>query len=68
MYDTNFLALLSQATTALTTEAMVGMKGSYDPFIHDVCRPHVGQVETAANISKMVSLLIFVRSVANAAS
>lgn len=33
---------------------MVGMKGSYDAFIHDVCRPHIGQIEVAANIRNML--------------
>jgi phenylalanine ammonia-lyase len=32
------------------TEAMIGAVGSFDPFIHDTCRPHPGQVEVARNI------------------
>jgi phenylalanine ammonia-lyase len=26
------------------TEALVGTRGSFDPFIHNVARPHPGQV------------------------
>lgn len=50
LHDTHFLALLSQALTALTVEAMVGHVGSFHPFIHDVTRPHPGQIEVARNI------------------
>ncbi|SCZ90831.1 BZ3500_MvSof-1268-A1-R1_Chr1-3g02294 [Microbotryum saponariae] len=53
--DSHFLALLSQALTAMTVEAMVGHAGSFDPFIHDVCRPHPGQVQVARNIRTMLS-------------
>lgn len=41
------LLLLSQACTALGIEALLGSVGSFDPFIHDICRPHPGQVEVA---------------------
>ena len=44
------LSLLAQICTAMGTEAMIGTVGSFDPFIHDVCRPHPGQVEVARNI------------------
>lgn len=50
LHDTHFLALLSQATTAMTVEAMVGHAGSFHPFIHDVTRPHPGQIQVARNI------------------
>ena len=32
------------------TEALIGTVGSFDKFIHDVCRPHPGQIEVAKNI------------------
>lgn len=54
LHDTHFLALLSQALTALTTEAMVGHVGSFHPFIHDVARPHPGQIQVAKNIRNML--------------
>jgi phenylalanine ammonia-lyase len=42
--DAVHLALLAQVCTAMGTEALVGTRGSFDPFIHDVARPHPGQV------------------------
>lgn len=49
------LALLAQICTAMGTEAMLGSLGSFDPFIHDVARPHPGQIEVARNIRGMLS-------------
>ena len=42
--DAVHLALLAQVCTAMGTEALMGTRGSFDPFIHDVTRPHPGQV------------------------
>ena len=36
------------------TEAMLGSLGSFDPFVHDTCRPHPGQVEVAKNIRALL--------------
>lgn len=33
------------------TEALAGTRGSYDPFIHDIARPHPGQ---ARNLTVML--------------
>jgi phenylalanine ammonia-lyase len=44
LFDAIQLALLAQICTAMSTEAINGSKGSFDPFIHDVARPHPGQV------------------------
>lgn len=38
------LGVLAQVCTALGTEALLGTQASHVPFIHDVCRPHPGQV------------------------
>ncbi|KPV78241.1 uncharacterized protein RHOBADRAFT_47862 [Rhodotorula graminis WP1] len=54
LHDSHNLALLAQATTALTVEAMVGHQGSFAPFIHDVARPHPGQVEVARNVRTLL--------------
>ncbi|PWN42673.1 phenylalanine ammonia-lyase [Ceraceosorus guamensis] len=54
MHDANMLALVSQITTAMGCEAMLATDGSFDPFIHDVCRPHRGQVEAASHIHKLL--------------
>ncbi|KAG5647103.1 hypothetical protein DXG03_001474 [Asterophora parasitica] len=45
--DAIHLALLAQVCTAMGTEALSGKRGSFDPFIHDVARPHPGQIECA---------------------
>ncbi|KAJ7594953.1 L-Aspartase-like protein, partial [Mycena floridula] len=45
--DAVHLALLAQVCTAMGTEALAGNRGSFDPFIHAVARPHPGQVESA---------------------
>ncbi|TFY63807.1 hypothetical protein EVG20_g6166 [Dentipellis fragilis] len=48
--DAVHLALLAQVCTAMGTEALLGVRGNYAPFIHAVARPHPGQVETAHTI------------------
>ncbi|KAJ7587017.1 L-Aspartase-like protein [Mycena floridula] len=48
--DAVHVALLAQVCTAMGTEAMLGSRGSYAPFIHSVARPHPGQIEAAQNI------------------
>lgn len=45
--DAVHLALLAQVCTAMGTEALAGTRGSFDPFIHNVARPHPGQIESA---------------------
>ena len=44
--DAVHLALLTQVCTAMGTEALAGTRGSFDHFIHNVARPHPGQVGT----------------------
>ncbi|KAA1470566.1 phenylalanine ammonia-lyase [Dentipellis sp. KUC8613] len=48
--DAVHLALLAQVCTAMGTEALLGVRGNYAPFIHAVARPHPGQVEAARTI------------------
>ncbi|KAH9856013.1 phenylalanine ammonia-lyase [Lenzites betulinus] len=48
------LSLLAQVCTAMCTEAMLGARGSFAPFIHAVARPHPGQVEVAATIDNLL--------------
>ncbi|EPQ55063.1 phenylalanine ammonium lyase [Gloeophyllum trabeum ATCC 11539] len=48
------LALLAQVCTAMGVEALAGTRGSFDPFIHDVARPHPGQVESARMIHDLL--------------
>jgi phenylalanine ammonia-lyase len=44
LHDAAHLALLAQVCTAMGTEALLGVRGNYDPFIHEIARPHPGQV------------------------
>src|SRR6266498_653703 len=37
------------AAPPLTTEVLNGISGPFDAFIHDVAKPHAGQVRSAAN-------------------
>ncbi|KAI0653974.1 phenylalanine ammonia-lyase [Cubamyces menziesii] len=52
--DAVHLSLLAQVCTAMCTEAMLGARGSFAPFIHSVARPHPGQVEVAATIDNLL--------------
>ncbi|KAF8622680.1 hypothetical protein AX15_006782 [Amanita polypyramis BW_CC] len=45
--DAVHLALLSQVCTAMGTEALMGTRMNYHRFIHEVARPHPGQIESA---------------------
>lgn len=45
--DAIHMALLTQVCTAMGTEALTGTRGSFDPFIHNDCRPHPGQASAA---------------------
>ncbi|KZT00379.1 PAL-domain-containing protein [Laetiporus sulphureus 93-53] len=55
IHDAHFLLLLSQATTAMCVEALLGALESFHPFLHDVARPHPGQIEVAANIRRALA-------------
>jgi phenylalanine ammonia-lyase len=49
LHDAQQLVVLSQVLTAFASEAMAGNVEWTTPFIHAV-RPHLGQIEAAANI------------------
>lgn len=53
LYDAECLAMIAQANTALTVEALTGHVGSFDPFIQKI-RPHAGQIQVAKNIRSML--------------
>ncbi|PWN48091.1 putative phenylalanine ammonia-lyase [Violaceomyces palustris] len=55
VHEARNLALLTQVTTALCVEALKGTDASFAPFIHDVARPHPGQIESAAIIKNLLS-------------
>ena len=46
-------------------EALLGTQGSFDPFIHDECRPHPGQVEVARTIFNLLEGSSFATSAAD---
>ncbi|KAG8795607.1 hypothetical protein FRC16_010028 [Serendipita sp. 398] len=48
------LAVLAQVCTAMGTEALLGTRASYAPFIHEVTRPHPGQIEVAKVITRVL--------------
>ncbi|KAL3460305.1 L-Aspartase-like protein [Aspergillus heterothallicus] len=54
LFEANQLVLLSQVATAMSTEALLGTRQNYDPFIADV-RPHPGQREVAGNIHRFLA-------------
>ncbi|KAL4985198.1 L-Aspartase-like protein [Aspergillus falconensis] len=54
LFEANQLILLTQVLTAMTTEALLGTKRNFDPFIAEA-RPHPGQKEVAANIYRFLS-------------
>ncbi len=52
--DARRLAWLSDVCTALATEVLGGIAGPFQPFIHDVAKPHPGQVRSAANVRALL--------------
>jgi len=52
--DAHRLAVLADACTALTTEALTGIAGPFEPFLHEVVKPHPGQVASARRIKKLL--------------
>jgi phenylalanine ammonia-lyase len=57
--DALHLALLAQVCAAMGTEALLGSRGSFDPFIHEVARPHPGQVSFPFNFDPRMVLYLF---------
>ena len=55
LHEAVHLSLLAQICTALGTEAMMGSRGNYAPFIHAIARPHPGQVLTRLKLLNLLS-------------
>ncbi|HKJ59923.1 MAG TPA: aromatic amino acid ammonia-lyase, partial [Halobacteriales archaeon] len=53
--DARRIALLSDVCTAMTTEVLAGITGPFHPFVHDVAKPHDGQVRSARNVRWLLS-------------
>jgi histidine ammonia-lyase len=49
-HDAASLAMAADVCTALTVEVIEGLRGPFAPFVHDVAKPHPGQIRSAANI------------------
>ncbi len=60
LHEANHFVVLSQILTAMTTEALLGCAGNYDPFI-SAARPHSGQTEVAENIRRFLRASKFAR-------
>lgn len=54
-YEAEKLANLTQLTTAMAVEALKGTDASFAPFIHQVARPHPGQIKSARFIRALLS-------------
>jgi histidine ammonia-lyase len=52
--DARRLALLSDVCTALCVEVLGGIAGPFDRFLHDVAKPHPGQMRSAANVRSLL--------------
>ena len=52
--DAHRIARLADACTALTTEALTGIGGPFEPFLHEATKPHPGQVASAARIKHLL--------------
>jgi len=48
--DAYRLAIVADACTAMATEVLTGITGPFDPFLHDVVKPHPGQIVSARRI------------------
>ena len=53
-YEAEKLSFLTQLTTAMAVEALKGTDASFAPFIHEVARPHPGQVKSARLIRALL--------------
>jgi histidine ammonia-lyase/phenylalanine ammonia-lyase len=61
-YDAQTIALTADLCTALCTEVLHGLEGPFAPFLHDVAKPHRGQVRSAKNIRAFLSGSAMTRS------
>jgi len=52
--DARRLALVSDVCTAMATEVLNGISGPFHPFIHDIAKPHGGQIRSARNVRALL--------------
>jgi len=55
LQDARRLASIADACTAMATEVLTGITGAFDPFLHDVAKPHPGSIQSAATVRRLVS-------------
>jgi histidine ammonia-lyase len=60
--DAARLALVSDVCTAMATEVLNGISGPFHPFLHDVAKPHGGQIRSAANVRALLDGSALARS------
>lgn len=53
--DARRLANVADACTAMTTEVLRGITTPFERFLHDVAKPHAGQIRSAANIRHLLT-------------
>eukprot|EP00697_Spironema_sp_BW2_P004409 gnl/Spiro4/15998_TR8606_c0_g1_i1.p1 gnl/Spiro4/15998_TR8606_c0_g1~~gnl/Spiro4/15998_TR8606_c0_g1_i1.p1 ORF type:complete len:718 (+),score=133.37 gnl/Spiro4/15998_TR8606_c0_g1_i1:106-2259(+) len=54
LYDCSMLLKWAQITSAMSTEILSGTNLQFHRAIHDVARPHPGQIEVAANLRALL--------------
>jgi len=62
--DARRLAILCDVCTALCVEVLGGIAGPFDRFLHDVAKPHPGQMRSAANVRSLLEGSTLARSYA----
>jgi histidine ammonia-lyase/phenylalanine ammonia-lyase len=53
--DARRIAIVSDVCTAMTVEVLCGITGPFDAFLHDVAKPHAGQIASAATIRALLA-------------
>jgi histidine ammonia-lyase len=53
--DARRLAVLADVCTAMTVEVLGSITTPFHPFLHDMAKPHAGQVRSAANIRSLLT-------------
>jgi histidine ammonia-lyase/phenylalanine ammonia-lyase len=52
--DARRIAAAADACTAMATEVLTGITGPFAPFVHEVAKPHPGQIRSAQNVRTML--------------
>ncbi|KAF9244445.1 L-Aspartase-like protein [Melanogaster broomeanus] len=54
MHDCHILGVMSQVLSAFAVEVLKGSQEPFNSYLHGATRPHPGQVESAANIRRVL--------------